>query len=348
MDRLSCRPRRAALIAACAIAILVAASAPPARAATVAEFYKGKTVTVIIGYSAGGGYDAYARVLARSMGKHIPGNPTVVPQNMPGAGSLKAALYLDKVAPKDGTYFGTIGRSEAVAPLMEEDAKFDGTKFSWLGSVTDDNSICLSWHTSKIKSWHDMMTSEFTVAGEGAGADPDIFTMAIKNLFGAKMKLVTGYPGTNDMGLAIERGEVDGACGLSWRSVESQHPDWIRQKQINVLVQIAMTKEPTLPDVPIITDFVSNPEQLQIIKLIVASQAMARPFFAPPGIPEDRKAALRTAFDETMTDPEFIADAEKAALAINPLSGAAIDALLGELYATPKEVAAKAALAIAN
>jgi tripartite-type tricarboxylate transporter receptor subunit TctC len=324
-------------------------SIPVAHAAdAVADYYRGRTVTVVIGYSAGGGYDAYARLLVKSMGKHIPGNPILVPQNMPGAGSGKAAAYIGSVAPKDGSYFATIGRTEPVAPLFEPEAKFDGAKFTWIGSVTDDNSICLAWHDSPIKSWQDMLSQTFTVAGEGAGADPDVFTQAIKNLFGAKMKLVTGYPGTNDMGLAIERGEVDGACGLSWRSVVSQHPDWVNDKRINVLIQIAMTPEPSLVGVPMITDFVTSPEQLQIVKLIVATQAMARPFFAPPGIPEDRKAALRAAFDATMTDPDFVADAKKASLAINPMTGAQVEALVADLYATPKEIVAKAAQVIAN
>ncbi len=336
------------MIRIAAAIILAAALAAPARAQDVASFYKGRTIAVVIGYSVGGGYDLYARLVAEHMGKHIPGNPTLVPQNMPGAGSLKAANYLYSVAPKDGSVIGTFGRSMGLEPLVGTDAPYDGTKFAWLGSVTNDVSLCVSWKTSPIKTWNDMLTKEFTFGGEGSGADPDVFTLAIDNVFGAKAKLVRGYPGTNEVTLAMERGEVDGLCGLSLGTLKSRHGDWMKDGSVNILVQAGIRKSPELPNVPFLTDLTKDPGKVRIVKFIVAGQGMARPFVAPPGIPEERKAALRAAFDATMTDPDFLAEAQRGDIEVNPVSGAEIDALLAEVYATPKDIIVKAAAAMAN
>jgi tripartite-type tricarboxylate transporter receptor subunit TctC len=324
-------------------------AAGPAQAAGVEDFYKGKVINVVIGYSPGGGYDVYARLLARYMGRHIPGNPTLVPQNMPGAGSLKAALYIYEVAPKDGLYIGTVGRSEPIAPLLTPDeAKFDATKLSWIGSISTDVNLCVAWNSSSIKNWNDMLTKPYTVGGTGQGSDPDGYALAVKNVFGAKIKLVTPYPGTNDIDLAMERGEVDGLCGYSWSTIKIQHASWLQEKKLNLLVQAALVKSPELPDVPLLMDFATNDDQRAIVRLIVAGQQMARPFFGPPGMPEDRKQALRKAFDDTMKDGDFLAEAKKSGFDINPVNGAEIDRLLKEVYATPKDLAAKAAKAMAN
>jgi tripartite-type tricarboxylate transporter receptor subunit TctC len=317
------------------------------QAAAAADFYQGKTLIVVIGYSVGGGYDLYARVLARHLGKHIPGNPTIVPQNMVGAGSLRAANYIYGVAPKDGTVIGTFSRSLAIAPLISS-ASFDARKFTWLGSITNDVSVCITWNTSAIKSWDDMMTRQFVAGGEATGSDPNIFALMYKNVFGAKVKLVSGYPGTNDITLAMERGEVDGLCGISWSTIKSRHADWITGNQINVPVQAAMQKDPALPQVPLAMDLIKGAEQTQILKLFLATQVLARPFAAPPGLPPDRQMILRTAFDATVRDPDFRAEADKLGLDVNPIPGTSIDALLEEIYATPKDVAAKAAAAIAE
>src|SRR5215510_11290771 len=318
-----------------------------ARAQSVEEFYKGKTVNLIIGYSVGGGYDLYARQLARHIGKYIPGRPTIVPQNMTGAGSLRAASYLYTAAPKDGTAFGTFARAMAIQPLLSN-APFDGTKFTWLGSVTDDTSTCVTWHTSPVKTWSDMLETPVTLGGEGPGADPDIFALLYKNVFGAKVKLVPGYHGTNDVTLAMERGEVDGLCGLSWSTLKSRHMQWMKDNKINIIVQAAFKKEPELAAVPLVTEAAKTAEQKQILKLVLGSQEMARPFAAPPGIPEDRKAALISAFEQTMTDPEFLSEAQKLELDVNPVNAKSIEDLLGEIYATPKDVLAKAAQAFAR
>lgn len=316
-----------------------------AAAQSVEDFYRGRTIHVVIGYAVGGGYDAYARLLTRYMGKHIPGNPTLVPQNMPGAGSLKAALFLNDVAPKDGSYFGTVARAVPLAPLLQN-AQFDGSKFTWIGSISDDVSICLSWGTSPVKSFNDLLAQEVSFAGEGAASDPDVFSFTLNNILGTKIRLVTGYQGTAEIVLAMERGEIHGICGMSLSTIKIQHPDWIEKKIINLLVQIALKKDPQLSNVPLVTELAKTPEQEKILRLIAAGQAMARPFFGPPGIPEDRKRALQEAFNRTMQDPEFLAEAKRASMDVNPLSGSEIASMLSELYATPKDIVEKAAKAI--
>jgi tripartite-type tricarboxylate transporter receptor subunit TctC len=322
-------------------------AALPARADSVEDFYRGRNVTLVIGYSVGGGYDLYGRLVARHLGKYIPGQPTIVPQNREGAGSMRAAIYIYNAAPKDGTVIGTFSRSMAVAPLLQ-DAPFDASKFSWLGSVSTDVNVCMTWNTSAVKTWDDMVTKPSKIGGLGAGADPDIFALMFKNVFGARLQLVSGYPGTNDVALAMERGEVDGMCGLSWSTVKTRHGDWLAGKKVSIPVQAGLHKESDIPDVPLVMDLVKTPEQTQIVRLILASQEMARPFAAPPGIPEDRKRALIEAFDKTMKDPEFLAEAAKMKADVNPVSAAAIESLLAEVYKTPKDVIAKAAKATSN
>jgi tripartite-type tricarboxylate transporter receptor subunit TctC len=331
-----------------AIAVVAMSMPSGARSAGVEEFYKGRTVSLIIGYSAGSGYDIYARVLARFIGKYIPGNPSIVSQNMPGAGSLKAAMYVHGVAPKDGSVIATIGRSAPIEPLLG-DAQFDGRSFTWLGSIASNSSLCTSWHTTAIKSWQDAMTKPFALAGEGSGSDPDNFARILKNVFGAKVRLVTGYPGGTEMNLAIERGEVDGRCGWSWDSIKSTRPDWLRDKKINLLAVFSLQRAADIPaDVPLIGDLARNDEQRQILRVHLAGQALGRPFFTSPGVPADRKAALRAAFDATMKDPDFVAEITRVKLEVNPASGAEIDRLLAEVYAMPRDVIEKAKQAVRN
>jgi len=318
-----------------------------AQADAVADFYRGRNVTVIVGYSAGGGYDLYARALARHMGKHVPGNPTFIVQNMHGAGSLNAANYLYNVAPKDGISFGTFARGLAMEPLIgTAKVMFDATKYTWLGSGTNEVSVCATWKSSPIKTWEDALAKPFAVAGEGLGSDPDTFALMMRNEFGTKLKLITGYPGTSDMNIAIERGEVDGRCGWSWSSVMSTRGNWVKEKKIHILVQLALQKHADLPDVPLVTEQAKNLEQKQILTLIFARQALGRPYLAPPGIPADRAATLRKAFMDTMKDKEFLAEAEKAQLEITPIDGEALQKLVSDVYATPPEIAKKAAEAL--
>jgi tripartite-type tricarboxylate transporter receptor subunit TctC len=321
--------------------------ADAAKAQSVEEFYRGKTVNLIVGFSPGGGYDTTARILAVYLKKHIPGNPTVVVQNMEGAGSLKATNYLYHVAPKDGTAIGTFSRGMPMEPLIGSSAtQFDAAKFTWLGSTTNEYSVVLAWHTSPVKVWNDLLKTEFTVGGEGSGSDSDIYAMLLKNLFGAKIKLVTGYPGSAELMLAVERGELDGRASWSWSSLKASKPDWIKNKKVSNLVQLNITKNPELPDVPMILDLATTDKQRQILKVVLSRQTMGRPFAAPPGIPEDRKQALRKAFDDTMKDPEFLAEAQKRKMDVNPVSGVEVEKLVAELYKTPQDVIAEAKVAI--
>ena len=336
---------------ACALiaTVLLVAFGRAAAAGEVDDFYRGKTLTVLISYSVGGGYDLYARLLARYLGAHIPGNPVVVPQNMPGAGGLRAANYLYSAAPKDGSMIGTFSRSIPTMPLVTpQDAHFDGRKFSWIGSMSSDTSLCLTGAKSQVKTFDDMLTKPVVMGGQFAAADSDIYAHLYKNVFGAKIKLVSGYPGTNDITLAMERGEVDGICGLSWGTLKVAHADWIKNKSVHILVQAALKKDPELPDVPLALDLIKDPQNRQILYLDFAPQAIGRPFAAPPGIPADRKAALVKAFDETMTDPALVAEAAREKMDIAPMSGPDIDKLLAELYAIPPDVIQKASKAIAE
>jgi tripartite-type tricarboxylate transporter receptor subunit TctC len=326
-----------------AMGLLVLSSAL-SHAQSPEDFYKGKTVELYIGYSVGGGYDLYARVLARHIGKFIPGHPTIVPKNMEGAGSLRLANWLYRVAPKDGTVFGIIGRGTAFDPVLgEPGAQFDGTKFSWIGSANDEVSVCVAWQGTGVTSFEDLRTKEVTVGGTGVSADTDQFPRIINGVLGTKMRIVSGYPGGNDVVLAMERGEVQGRCGWSWSSVKSTHGAWIDDHKIAVLAQLSLTKHAELGDVPIVEDLAKTDEQRQILKLIFARQTMGRPFLAPPAVPQDRVETLRKAFMDTMNDKDFLADAEKAQLEITPVSGDKVQALVQEIYQTPPEIAKKAA-----
>ena len=314
----------------------------PLRAEPVEDFYRGKTINILVGFSAGGGYDQYARLLGRHIGRHIPGEPAVTVQNMPGAGSLKATQNVYSVAPKDGLTLATISRGMVSDPLLKA-ANFDPARLTWLGSITSETSVCATWKTSPVKTWDDMFKREFSLGSNALGDDTANFALIMRNLFGAKVKLVTGYPGGNDVNLAMERGVVEGRCGWSWSSLKSQKR-WL--PNINVLVQFNLDKNPDLPDVPRAIERAKDDEQRQVLRLLIAGQFVGRPFITTPDIPAERKAALRAAFDATMKDPEFLAEAAKTDMEITPVSGASIDAFIAELYKTPKDVVGKAAAAI--
>jgi tripartite-type tricarboxylate transporter receptor subunit TctC len=330
-----------------AVVIMLAAHAALAADDAVASFYKGRTIQLYIGYSPGGGYDTYARVLARHMGEHIPGNPTIVPQNMPGAGSLRATNYLYAIAPKDGTAIATFARGMAMQPLLDPTGtQYDSRKLTWLGSITDEVSICAFRTAAGIKTLDDMKTKSFTVGGTGSGSDTDIFAEMLRNLFHMKMKIATGYPGGSDVVLAIERGEVDGRCGWSWSSVLARSKALLDDKKIDVTLQFALAKHEDLPNVPLVFDLTQDPKQIAAMKLIVSRNAVARPYAAPPGIPADRKAALRAAFDATMKDPAFLDEAKRSELEVRPVNGEAVDKIIAEIYASPPDVVAIAKAAI--
>src|SRR6516165_7871148 len=316
----------------------------PARAQSAANFYKGRNVELYIGYSVGGAYDLYARLLARHFGKHIPGDPIIVPRNMEGAGSLRLANWLYNVGGRDGTALATIGRGTVFDPLLgSKGAQFQADKFTWIGSANNEVSVCVAWKTSGITKFEDLFEKELIVGGTGQAADTDQYPRILNGVLGTKFKIVSGYPGGNDITLAMERGEVKGRCGWSWSSVLSTHKRWVEDGSMKVLVQLSLRRHPELPDVPLVLDFAKTEEQQQVFKLIFARQVMGRPFLAPPGVPKDRAAALRTAFSDTMRDPEFLADAEKTQLEITPVAGDAVEKLVTEVYQTPKAIAAKAA-----
>lgn len=339
--------RRIALAACLTIAVpFVLAS--PGRADEVEDFYKGQTIRVVIGHSVGGGYDLYARLLSKHLRKHIPGQPTIVPQTMTGAGGLRVTNYLYSAAPKDGTVIGTFSRSIPTMPLLSPPGTFDARRFTWLGSMSSDTSLCLSGGKSAVKTWKDMLSKPLIMGGQAAGTDSDIYARLYKNVFGAQIRIVSGYPGTTEITLAMERGEVDGICGLSWGTLKVSHPQWRKDKSVNFLLQAGLNANPDLPDVPFAMDLVDDAVKKQILYLHFAPQAMGRPFAAPPDIPAARKAALIRAFDSTMKDPELLAEAAKLGMDIDAMPGSEIDALLRRIYATPPDVVSKAAQAVTD
>jgi tripartite-type tricarboxylate transporter receptor subunit TctC len=319
-----------------ALAVILAA---PAQAETVASFYKGRTVTLITGYSAGGGFDLYSRIIASYLGKYIPGEPRVVVQNMPGAGSLRAASHVYNVAPKDGTVI-SLTRAPVIAPLLGSTggANFDVTKFTWLGSGASDLTVCALLGNPKVNSMADAVQHPFTLGGLGPGSDEDMYTKILRKLFGIKAQLVSGYPGGAEMVLAVERGELDGRCGWAFSSIKISKPEWIASKKIRFLTVLALERSPELPDVPSIMEFATTERQKQILGFVLNAQTLGRPFVAPPGIPADRAAALRKAFEDTMADPVYLAEMKAKKLDVGPVSWRDIESLLKGFYATPQHI----------
>lgn len=324
-----------------AFALSVLGLAAPAAAQTPEEFYAGKDVRMLIGYSPGGGYDTYARLIARHIGKHIPGNPEVIVENMPGAGSLTLTNYLANIAPADGTVFGAVSRGVPVEPILgQEPVQYDARELTWIGSATDEVSVCAAWADSGITSWSAFMESgePFVVGGTGATSDVEVFTRMLIQLFGAKLDMVSGYPGGGELALAMEQGEIDGRCGWSWSSIVSTQGSWLENGQINVVLQLTAESVEGLEDVPLVYDFAETDEQRQVLDLVLSRLEIARPYVAPPGMPEDRADALQLAFMDTMSDPEFLAEAKSLELEINPTSGDDMAALIAKIYATPDAV----------
>jgi tripartite-type tricarboxylate transporter receptor subunit TctC len=326
-----------------AIAVLALAQGA-ARAQPAAEFFKGKQVSLYIGFSAGGTYDLYGRQIARHIGKHIPGNPVVVPKNMEGAGSIRLTNYMYTQAPKDGTALATMGRGGAFGPLFGmKGAQFDAQRFLWLGSANDEVSLCASWHLSGIKSFDDVRQRELVIAATGPGDESQTVPKLLNAVLGSKFKVIGGYPGSNEMTISIERGETQGRCAFSWASMKSVHRQWLDDKKLNILVQLSYQKHPELPHVPLAGDLAKTEQEKQMINLLAARQVMGRPFFSTPDVPADRATALRKAFLDTLSDPEFLAEAEKLKLEITPVPGERVQNIVRDLYATPRAVVDKAA-----
>jgi len=330
--------------AVCAL-VLAALWSAPAAAQTPAEFYRGKQVSIYVGFSAGGTYDIYARTIARHIGRHIPGNPSVVPRNMEGAGSLRLANYIYQVAPRDGTAIATIGRATVAAPLFGVTAaKFDPRELSWLGSANDEVSICAAWRDSGIARFDDLKVREYAFGATGPTEEAVQIYKTMNVLFGTKIRTVSGYPGGNQINLAIERGEIHGRCALSWSSVKATLQHWLDDKKLRPLLQVASAKHADLPDVPLLMELAQDDETRHILRFLIARQVIGRPFFGPPEVPADRAAVLRKAFLDTLNDREFLAEADKAKLEINPVPAQRIEDLLRELYAVPAGITKKAAV----
>jgi tripartite-type tricarboxylate transporter receptor subunit TctC len=312
----------------------------PARSESVASFYAGRSVTLVIGYATGGGYDDYARMLGRHIGRHIPGNPTVVVQNMPGAGSIRAANYLYGIAPKDGSVLGGFARGIFLDPLLgrSEAVRYTAPKFGWLGSISNDAGVCAFRSDAGINSWADMRAKPYKIGGTGPGADSDVFANLLRKMFDLPMQLVLGYQSAAETVLAIRRKEVDGRCGWSWSTLSSRNKDLLLSKQVKVVLQLTDRKLEELSEVPSVLDVATGATQQAVLRLIIARQTMARPFVTPPGLPADRLDALRKAFDETMRDPEFLADAKRLDLDVRPTTGREADALIRQVYETPADV----------
>jgi tripartite-type tricarboxylate transporter receptor subunit TctC len=302
---------------------------------------------VAIGYSPGGVYDLYARTVARHIGKHIPGRPTVVPQNMPGAGSMTAANYIFGKAPKDGTQIAVFARGIAMQPLLDRTGvQFEAEKLNWLGSPASEVSVVFGWHTKPFKTVDDLRAREMIVPATGTGADSAIFPYILNGVLGTKFRVVTGYPGAAETMLSIERGETDGSAATSWGNFEAAKQDWIRDGKVNIILQLALKKLPLLGNVPLVMEFARNEADRQALEMIFSRQSMSYPFAVPPDVPPERLQVLRRAFDATMKDPEFLADAKQQKLDIDPVSGDEIQALVRSVYASPKDVIARAQAAI--
>jgi tripartite-type tricarboxylate transporter receptor subunit TctC len=314
----------------------------------VAEFYAGKTVTLLISSTPGGGYDAYARLLARHIGRHIPGSPTVIPKNMPGAGGLTMANYLFGRAPKDGSEIGTVQNGlpfEKVFHLVSpegQNAVYDSTKFGWIGSITQTVFVTVTWHTAPVKTLSEAMSKEATLGASTTGSDSHVLAVLSNNLLGTKFKIVHGYDGSTAVDLAVERGEVDGEAGKDWTTILSARPQWITEKKINILLQMGMKPHPDLVGVPMAIDLAKTPEDRRIMEMIFAKYGMARPILAPPGVPPERLQALRRAFDDTMKDTEFLAEAKKLNMEISPVSGQDVEALVTKIMTAPADLAVRA------
>ena len=324
-------------------ALLICISSSSAAQDAVADFYRGKQVTIMVGFTAGGSSSLYAQALARHMGRYLPGSPNFIVQHVPGAGGLVVANTIANTVTRDGTAFAITGRTAAIEPLLgNANAKFDGRKFGWLGTANVEYTTCLAWHTAPVKSLQDAMAKELIVSGTGSDATEVVWPKAANKLLGTKFKIVLGYPGSTEMLLALERGEVEGNCGLGWTFIKLRKADWLRDKKINVLFQWSLRSHPDIPDVPLIIDRARTPEDRKLFEFLFAPQEMGRPFFAPPGVPPERLAALRLAFERTLKDSQFLADADKMGLEVQHVGGEAIEKLLDRLYASPREVIERA------
>ena len=326
---------------------LALATAQPAAAQAPAEFFKGKTLTIYVGLSAGGGYDMNARLLSRHFGKYIPGNPTVVVRNMPGAGGLVMTNHVANVSPKDGLHLGAPQRGVPFEPLLGQDskAKFDPRSLNWIGSVNSDTSLALVHKRTGIKTWKDLRNRDTIIAGTGVGTESVVVPYVLRNLMGLKFKVIAGFPGGSEMNLALARGEVDGRGTFSWTSLKPNYKEWVESGDYVMLFQMGLRKHKDLPDVPLVIDLAETEELKRLLKIQFTAFELGRPIFAAEGVPADRIATLRKAFDDSMKDKDLMLEAEKSDQEVNPMSGAEMQDIFKEIYETPKDLVARLAAA---
>jgi tripartite-type tricarboxylate transporter receptor subunit TctC len=324
-------------------AAAIAACVPAAGAA---DYYAGKTIELTVGGDAGGGYDIYARTLARHISRHIPGNPTMVVKNMPGAGSTRAGIFMTSVAARDGSALGALMPGAIIGPLLDDrpNLQFDPTKVVYIGTADSGTRVCVTYRNSKIKSFEDAQKTKTILGATAAGGATRDYAYLHNHTAGTKFEVVAGYHGTPEITLAMERGEVDGLCGWDWSSVKSQKAEWLRGKTLNLLVQVSLDPERELTGlgVPPIWKFVTKEDDRKVAELVISQQVFQRSFVAPPATPAEQVGILRTAFDATMADPAFLADAERMSISITPLPGAKVQEVIAKLYATPKDVVERA------
>jgi len=339
--------RRLSLFAALLLAVICAAA--PARADDVAEFYRGKRISLVIGYGTGGGYDLYARLLGRFIAAHIPGNPTIVPQNMPGAGSRSAANWLYKIAPKDGTVIATLGQATPTdQALGQPGVQFDAPKFNWIGNLSVVNNILFVSAASGVATIEQAKEKSLAIGATGASSPSVLYPQVSNNLLGTKFKIISGYPGGGDINIAVERHEVDGRGSDSWASMKSTHPDWLRDHVINILFQIGPRRERDLPDVPLWPELAGNADQRAVLEILSGDVSVGRPILTAPDVPAERVKALRQAFDDTMHDPQFLDAAKQANMELNPMGGEELQQIVAKIAAPSPNILAmvKAAIAI--
>jgi tripartite-type tricarboxylate transporter receptor subunit TctC len=321
------------------LALLAVVLVPGANAQPASEFYKGKTIDIFLGSSVGGGYDQYGRLLGRHIARHIPGNPAIVFKNLTAGGGRQAINHVYNVAPADGTAFGTTLRTIPFDPLYgEEQTKIDALKLNWIGSLNSEVSMCVSWRASPFHSLEDARKTEMLMGTSGATSNEATNARLLNLIADTKFKLIHGYPGSTEVHLAMERGEVHGRCGFGWDSIVSRYKNWLDENKIVLLAQLALRKHSDLPNVPFMLDLAKTDVHRQVSELSMAPNEMGRPFFAPPGVPADRIELLRRAFDATAKDPEFLAEAKKQNVEISPMSGADVRDLVAKIYASPRNV----------
>ncbi len=347
--------RCAAVVAwAIAAAFILVAPAAPAQSDKATVSFPGNQIRLLIGFSPTAfGYDTYGRLLARYLGKYLPGHPLIVPQNQPGAGSLNLANYMAHVAPHDGSEIAIVGRGVAMEPILDaphSPPKFDSTKFTWLGSMNNEVGGFFVREPGPVKNFQDVLNgAALKVGATGAGGDQDIFTHALNTIFGTKLKLISGYPGTQEIMLAIERGELDGIVGYSWSVARAGNKEQLDNGTLKIILQVALNRHPDLPKVPLVMDLVKNPADRQVLELIFSRNLMGRPLLASPGLPPAVAAVLRNGVAQAMRDPGLIADAAKIGLELNFVSGEDVQALVERLYHSPPDVIARAqAIAAGN